>query len=81
MRCEVSVTPLMDQTGERAVPCGSWSVGECIDCSTSVCTEHGHFCACGEIVCQSCRLEHEVDCEDFKLGQYQSIRKYAETRA
>lgn len=79
--CDFSEFWCYDPTGELAEPCNRPSVGSCSNCESDVCLSHGQMCACGKVFCESCRAQHEIECEDFKLQEYQRIKKYAEQRA
>ncbi len=59
LRCEVSVVPENDPTGENAIECGSIAL-PCIDCGDSAgCEEHAIRCpSCGNPVCDYCATEH-----------------------
>jgi hypothetical protein len=59
LRCDASVIPENDPTGEHAIECGAIAV-LCIDCTGSAgCVEHAFFCGqCGRAVCEGCKEEH-----------------------
>jgi hypothetical protein len=59
LRCEESVIPEGDPTGEDAVECGAVAL-PCAQCGESAgCHEHAQFCPkCGEAVCVWCEDEH-----------------------
>jgi len=58
-RCEDSIIPVGDATGENAVECGSIALA-CADCGDNAgCYEHAQFCPiCGEAICSGCAAEH-----------------------
>ena len=59
LRCEVSVIPEGDWTGENAIECGAIALA-CVDCGDSAgCEEHANMCPnCGKPVCDYCADEH-----------------------
>ena len=59
LRCEVSIIPENDRTGEKAVECRAIALA-CVDCGESAgCEEHAVKCPrCGKPVCDYCADEH-----------------------
>jgi len=59
LRCDVSVVPEGDWTGENAVVCGAVALA-CADCGYSAgCEEHALRCPkCGEPICEGCEDTH-----------------------
>lgn len=68
--CDYSESIGYDPTGEYAEPCMRPSVGQCSICEADVCLGHGKLCACGQILCESCRLAHQAGCADHKLETF-----------
>lgn len=68
--CDYSESPGYDPTGEYAEPCLRPSVGSCFECGDDVCLGHGKLCACGQILCESCRLAHQASCAEHKLETF-----------
>ncbi len=59
LRCEMSVIPENDPTGEYAIECGAIALA-CADCGDSAgCMEHAVICPkCASPICDYCAEEH-----------------------
>ena len=59
LRCEATVIPYGDITGENGIECGAIALA-CADCGDSAgCAEHAQQCPkCGEAICAYCVDEH-----------------------
>lgn len=83
--CQFSASHGYDPTLERAEYCGRASVGQCVECASEVCLIHGELCACGKILCETCRISHQAECELYKLETFRKCaapehRTYVQAR-